>query len=136
MFWMSQSLMSVSYMLNISDLEICVKHVENLRPLVLCHLRWISQTQSLCHMFWISQILDLCHMLEYLRHPVLCWWCWISQTMSSVCCVLNISDLAVCASCLNISGQESVSLLTVKISDLLFCVRHAGYLKLQGLCHA
>ena len=87
MFWVSQSLKSVSYMLNISELGFCVKHYEKLRTLVLCHLWWISQTKSLCQMFWISQISSS---VSHVR---------ITQISGSVLTVLNISDHEFCVLC-------------------------------------
>ena len=118
---MSQSLMFVSYMLKISDLEICVKHVENLRPLVLCHLRWISQTQSLCHMFWISQISGLCHMLE-------------TQTSSSVLMVLNISDHEFCVLCVEYLRPCSLCLMFEYLRTRICVTTYSENLRSFVLC--
>ena len=110
--WISQVWGSVSAMLNISGLNICVFCVNYLSPQDLCHpLVKISHLQgcvnhrenlrylSLCQMCRISQSLkSVSHMPENSEPKSVSTW-WIPQYSWSVSNVKNISESQVCVSC-------------------------------------
>ena len=79
-------------MLSISDLEICVFHVEYLSPWYLCH-----------HLVKISELHCCVNREEYLRVLSLCQMCRISQILKSVSYMLNISESQACVYVMNIS---------------------------------
>ena len=72
---------SVSVMLSISDLEICVFRVEYLSPWYLCH-----------HLVKISELECCVNHEEYLRVLSLYQMCRLSQSLKSVSRMLNISE--------------------------------------------
>ena len=101
---------SVSVMLSISDLEICVFRVEYLSPWYLCH-----------HLVKISELHCCVNREEYLRVLSLCQMCRTSQGFKSVSHVPANSEYQVCFYVMN-------------ISILLICVKHIEYLRFSSLC--
>ena len=108
--WISQVLGSVSAMLNISGLNICVFHVEYPSP------------QDLCHpLVKISHLQGCVNHRENLRYLSLCQMCRISQSLKSVSHMPENSESQVCVYVMN-------------TSILLICVKCKEYLRVSSLC--
>ena len=108
--WISQVLGSVSAILNISGLKICVFCVEYLSP------------QDLCHPLVKISDLECCvNRKEYLRFWSLCQMCKISQSLKSVSHMPENSESQVCVNVMN-------------TSILLICVKRLEYLRVSSLC--
>ena len=108
--WISQVLGSVSAMLNISGLNICVFRVEYL------------SLQDLCHpLVKISHLQGCVNHRENLRYLSLCQMCRISQSLKSVSHMPENSESQVCVYVMN-------------TSILLICVKCKEYLRVSSLC--
>ena len=108
--WISQVLGSVSAMLNISGLNICVFRVEYLSP------------QDLCHpLVKISHLQGCVNHRENLRYLSLCQMCRISQSLKSVSHMPENSESQVCVYVMN-------------TSILLICVNRIEYHRVSSLC--
>ena len=113
----SQSLKSVSHMLNISESQVCV-YVKNISILLICVIR----TENLR----VSSLCLTCRISLYLP-------CCLSIMLVSVSAMQYISGLEVCVCCVEYL-RKWVLCLAWNISGLKICVRCAEEIRSWDLC--